>query len=158
MVVGHTKFSPDSHFGTMKSLLRNTKVQSIVDLTDEDGLIRKSAKNNFVIVYKDPVSLEKNWEWRDWKKFSPPKFNECVGIKDWHVVKIPSESHFIEVSKAVGQPSTLYRTMNGDLMLDENDRPKIIEPEAMSDDRLKQLEYFKQFVDDLHKPYISDQY
>jgi len=40
-------------------------------------------------------------------------------------------------------------------MLDENDRPKVIESQAMSDDRLKQLEYFKQFVDDLHKPYIS---
>jgi len=46
MVVGHTKFSPDRHFGTIKSLLRKKGCFSIIDLIGESGLIKSSAKDN----------------------------------------------------------------------------------------------------------------
>jgi len=159
MVVGHTKFSPDSHFGTIKCLLHKSKVQSVLDLLDEEnGLIRKSAKNNFVIAYKDPFTLKQNWEWRDWKVFLKSKFNSCIGIKDWHVIKIPGGDHFIEVSKAVSQNFSQYQIMNAYVMVDELEKPNVIEPKPTSQSRLNELQYFEKFVDDLHKAYISQEY
>jgi len=148
----------DSHFGTIKSLLSKSKCQSILDLIYEDGIINKSAKNNSYICYKDPLTLELNFQWKNWKLFLPRFFNNCAGIKDWHVIIIRSENHFIEISNAVGQQSTQYRIMNSDFMVNESDSPQVIEPENLSEDRLAQLKYFEQFVDELHKPYLCQEY
>ena len=46
MIVGHTKFSPDSHFGRLKKKLKESEYQSVLDVAGEDGLIQQSAKNN----------------------------------------------------------------------------------------------------------------
>jgi len=127
VVVGHTKFFPDSYFGTIKCLLHKSKVQSV----------------HFVIAYKDPFTFEQNWEWRDWKLFLQSKFNSCIGIKDWHVIKISGGGHFIEVSKAVGQNFSQYQIMNAYVMIDELEKPNVIEPKPTSQSKLNELQYFK---------------
>ena len=69
MISGHTKFAPDSHFGTIKKKTIESNCFSILDLLCENGKVRKSASNNFEIVYKNPETSTKNFEWLDWKKF-----------------------------------------------------------------------------------------
>ena len=69
MIVGHTKFSPDSVFGKTKGLLREVECKSILDLIGTEGLIQKSAINNKIVTYKDPISKMNSFNWRDWKKF-----------------------------------------------------------------------------------------
>jgi len=54
MIVGHTKFSPNSHFGLIKQRLKISVCESILGVIGENGIIRKSSKNNFCIAYKDP--------------------------------------------------------------------------------------------------------
>jgi len=74
------------------------------------------------------------------------------------VIKIRSDSHHIMVSKALNQPLTEFQIMQGDLMIDENDRPNILKPVGFSEAREKELRYFEQFVDEMHKPYIAEKY
>ena len=59
MVVGHTKFGPDANFGTLKKRIRDEDVYCITDLIGEKGIVQISAKNNFDITYKDPLTGEK---------------------------------------------------------------------------------------------------
>ena len=49
MLVGHTKFSPDCHFGTIKMRGKQVFIRSILDLVGDNGIVRKSAINNDVI-------------------------------------------------------------------------------------------------------------
>jgi len=62
MIVGHTKFSLDRHFGTIKKLLKRIGCASILDLLRALGLIKKSAQDNEVMTYRDPITGEKNFE------------------------------------------------------------------------------------------------
>jgi len=158
MIVGHTKFSPDAHFGTLKRELHKSVCFSVLDLVFDDGIIERSAKNNSHITYKHPVTLNQNFEWKDWKSFLSSKFKPCVGIKEWHVIKIRSDGHHIMVSKALNQPLTDFQIMQGDLMIDENDGPNILKSVGFSEAREKELRYFEQFVDEMHKPYIAEKY
>jgi len=158
MVVGHTKFSPDSHFGNLKTRFSKAKCQSIVDLLGEEGIIHKSATNNKALPYKDPLTLKKNFEWKDWKGFLPSKFNNCTNIGKWHVVKIQSFGLNISVAKSLGEPFEEYKIMKGELMIDENEQPSILEPKGLGEPRKEELEYFEQFVDSEHKLFIKDTY
>ena len=45
MVVGHTKFSSDRHFGTIKNLSSRKGAQSILDLIGVEGIIKKKYIN-----------------------------------------------------------------------------------------------------------------
>ena len=62
-VSGHTKFSPDGHFGKIKKKVKETN----------SWRIRKSALSNFELVYKGLVTLIKNFERLDWKAFLKSK-------------------------------------------------------------------------------------
>ena len=46
MIVGHTKFSPDRHFGNLKQKLFKENIYSISNLIGGDGIVNTSAKNN----------------------------------------------------------------------------------------------------------------
>ena len=39
LIAGHTKFSPDAHFGKIKNYMRNKNIESILDLINEQGII-----------------------------------------------------------------------------------------------------------------------
>ena len=82
MVVGHTKFSPDRHFGTLKKKIKETGCISIIDLLGDDGIVRCSSNDNFEITYKDPYSGERNFEWYDWGRDG--FFKEEIFILYWN--------------------------------------------------------------------------
>ena len=159
MVSGHTKFSPDSHFGTIKKKLRHSVCQSILDLCGDKGIVRQSAQNNQTIVYKDPITLDYNFKWRDWKKFLSHKFLSCQGIKEWHAIKIRDDgSCNILVAPYVGLPYSEHKILKGELLIEVDDIPKIIEPDKLTENRLGELKYFEKFVDPIHKSFISSPY
>lgn len=158
MIVGHTKFSPDSHFGTIKSLLKRRECQSILQTIGTDGIIRKSAVNNIEIAYKTPNEERPNWVWRDWKGFLKNKFRKCTGISNWHVIKILPEGLNIQVAEKFGNPLINYKIMDDHVPHFQDEEPICINPQGISPSRLEDLAYFKDFVDEEHKYYITSNY
>jgi len=80
LIAGHTKFSPDQHFGRIKNCIQSSNCYSIQNLMGFEGRIQQSAINNFEILYKDPVSKEINFTWNNWKDFIKNRFLPCQGI------------------------------------------------------------------------------
>lgn len=62
LISGHTKFGPDQHFGRIKNALKSTDCNSILALCGEDGVIQKSASNNFEIFFKHSHTSEGHFE------------------------------------------------------------------------------------------------
>ena len=156
MISGHTKFSPDGHFGRIKSSIKETNCFSILDLIGEEGKVKKSAYSNYEIVYKDPLTSTINFHWRNWKKFLKDKFLPCVGIRDWHVVKIMQDTNNILVANYVDEPFRSFKIMNS--LPAEGGEPDILIPEDISESRLKDLEFFADYVTEDHKPFILKKY
>ena len=77
MIVGHTKFSPDSCFGLLKQQFRKTYVESLQDITD---VVTKSASCNSVEVvgWEDGISLIPTY---DWSSYFAKHLNKVTGIK-----------------------------------------------------------------------------
>ncbi len=97
MIVGHTKFSPDRHFGTVKKLIRRSGCRSIINPVGEAGLDRESAQDNDIALYADPVAKEKSFEWYKFDEFLKKKYGSCRGIHDSHTIKITPNSSKISV-------------------------------------------------------------
>lgn len=154
MVVGHTKFSPDSHFGSIKKKIKSSECQSVLDLTGDLGLIRQSAINNIDITYKDPTTKQVNFEWKNWKAYLSPTFRECVGISGWHIVKIPSDSNLIHVSEGIGKEFKDYPIVEDNFTFNTQDKPNVIKPDGLTASRINELKYFERFVDQIHKPFM----
>jgi len=104
MLSGHTNFSPDGHFGRIKSCINQNNCFSIVDLVGSEGKIQKSSIFNYEIFYKDPLTSTVNFLWRDWKQFIKERFMSCPGIRDWHCIKIDQEGDEIQVSNFIDKP------------------------------------------------------
>jgi len=61
MIVGRTKFSPDRYFatvdfGTLKKLFRGKECYSLTDIMSASGFVKKSAWDNNIMLYADPVN------------------------------------------------------------------------------------------------------
>jgi len=83
---------------------------------------------------------EKNFEFRDWKSFIGSYFNECRGIRSWHINQIEESSENILVAEHVLAPLCEYKIINSlESIIEE---PSIIEPEPLSENRLTQLKVF----------------
>ena len=158
MVVGHTKFSPDRHFGTLKKKIKETGCISIIDLLGDNGIVRCSSNDNFEITYKDPYSGERNFEWYDWDGFLKKRYSSCTGIQSWHVIKVADQDNFINVAKFVGEPFERYNNVKLSPGNITQSHPAIIEPLGISEDRLQQLKYFDSYIEDVHKPYLLRNY
>jgi len=91
MIVGHTKFSSDRHFGTLKKKIKAVSCQSIIDLVGHNGIVNASGHGNLVLTYKNPYSKIKNFEWYDWDSFLKTKFTACTGIHSLRAVKVKKE-------------------------------------------------------------------
>ncbi len=59
LIAGHSKFSPDRNFGTLKKYLKSIELFSILNIAN---IIINSAENNKAIIYKDPITKKKNFE------------------------------------------------------------------------------------------------
>ncbi len=77
MIVGHTKFSPDSCFGLFKQRFRRTAVNTLEDLCD---VVTRSAICNKVEVvgWEDGVPLVPTY---DWSTYFSKEMDKVIGIK-----------------------------------------------------------------------------
>jgi len=64
LLSGHTKFTPDGHFGRANHIKKHD-TQSILSFVGKDGLIQTSARNNYKIPCKDPHSGTQNFVFYD---------------------------------------------------------------------------------------------
>ena len=156
MISGHTKFTPDRHFGTIKSKIRTENCFSIQNLIGEQGLIKKSAYNNDVIAYKDPITRMVEFDWFDWKNYFNKKFIPCKGIQKWHAVKIHPGGEEILVANYIDQNYESVKVMKKDESLLES-VSKII-PEGFDDARKNELKFFKDYVTSDHHAFVCGSY
>ena len=80
MVVGHTKFSPDSCFGLLKQKFRQTPVDTLSDIAD---VVKTSAICNEVEVvgWEDGIPIISTY---DWQTYFADKMSRVKGIKKYH--------------------------------------------------------------------------
>jgi len=155
MIAGHTKFSPDGNFGNIKTCLMKGNHFSILDLTGPNGVVQRSAKNNVEVTYKDPITGQINFRWRNWQKFFKTKFTSCNGIQKWHVIKINQESQDILVADHLGDTLRPQKIMNNKPLVGT---PDILEPEGFISNRLEELIFFNDYVTADHYTHISSAY
>ena len=77
MIVGHTKFSPDSWFGLLKQVFRRKYVQSVQEMAD---VVSNSAECNIteVIGREDENSYVPTY---DWCSYFAANMSKITGIK-----------------------------------------------------------------------------
>jgi len=144
MIVGHTKFSLDRHFGTIKKLLKRIGCASILDLLRALGLIKKSAQDNEVMTYRDPITGEKNFEGFKFDEFLSKKYRPCRGIHEWHIIQIDQDSEPIFVANHAGAPFEEYNNTISSQPLEGI--PNILQPNGISETRQGQLSHFESFI------------
>jgi len=67
LIAGHTKFSPDRHFGYAKSQLnRSESCETIFDVAE---IVEKSSTNQKAIITRDLIGNKPNVVAHDWKQF-----------------------------------------------------------------------------------------
>ena len=77
MIVGHTKFSPDSSFGRFKQKFQKTSVECLKDIGE---VVRKSSSSNSfeMVGWENGVPLIPTY---DWNSFFAPEMKKLKGIK-----------------------------------------------------------------------------
>ena len=80
MIVGHTKFTPDSCFGLFKQRFRRSHVQSLSDIAT---VVLESAKVNQVQLVGTEQG-EVMVPTYDWMSFFAPRLRKVLGIKQYH--------------------------------------------------------------------------
>ena len=91
----------------------------------------------------------------NWKKFIKERFFlSCLGIRDWHVVKINQDDESnILVTNYINEPLRIVKVIDT-LPLSIAD-PEVIIPDSIPDSWMKDLELFNDYVIEEHKSFIS---
>ena len=84
------------------------------------------------------------------------KFNACIGIRQLHAIVIEQDTCYIDVAEYVNKPFEKYKILDQYPELAGESQP--IEPEGLSQARIEQLSYFKDYVSNDHKHYIHENY
>jgi len=96
------------------------------------------------------------------KTFIADKFKDLdkklKGLSTWHVIKIASESNFIEVAEAIGKPLREIKVLNDSMIFNVKESSKMLDPAGIPSNQLQELSYFEQFVDHEHKKFLSENY
>jgi len=129
---------------------------SISDLAGSSGRIRSFAQNNLDVIDKDLRTLQNAFEFYDCKKFFADYFLPCNGIQSWHIIKIKEDGPNIMVANNIGDELQEYKILKK--MPNITMMPSAINPEGCSEDRLSELEYFKEFTYGEHKSWIFTNY
>ncbi len=127
LVVGHTKFSPDWCFGLLKRKFRNTKVNSLAEIS---AVVNESAYCNHSQLIANETA-EIFVPTLDWSSFFIPNMKKVIGIKKFHhfsfdssqpgVVAVKEHSNSLEkVMELVKTPSNF------------TDYPNQISPKGLS--------------------------
>ena len=129
MVVGHTKFSPDSCFGLLKQQFRRTAVNTLHDIAN---VVRRSAECNKVEVigWEDGVPLIPTY---DWSTFFAEHMNRVMGIKRFQHFTFKSS----QKGKVLCQEECDGAAVNIDLLKDPtwtpsaSHLPEVVEPRGL---------------------------
>ena len=105
--------------------------------------------------YKNPINQQISFEWKDWKEFISQKFLACPTIRDWHAVIIEPEDSTISVANEVDQELRKIEIIRN---TDAFSELKSIRPDGCSPSRVKELEFFHNFVLSNHKNFVSSNY
>src|SRR5690349_21555262 len=113
-------------------------------------------EKNSVLPYKDPRTLQVDFPYYDWKKFFDRKFLICSGIRGWRMILITDHPTDLFVTDDLEAELRSVKVMKEVVVFDLS--PQIILPVELSEERVSELSYFKSFVVDEHKQYISSNY
>ena len=132
MVVGHTKFTPDSCFGLIKQRFRRTHVQCLSDMVK---VVEESATVNRVKLVGNEAGVV-YVPTHDWLSFFAPHMKRITRIKNYHQFCF-SSSHVgtvicKEYSDSIGTPITILKK---DWEPSVTDLPPIITPSGLSAER-----------------------
>lgn len=137
LVVGHTKFSPDSHFGLIKQRYRNSRVYTYEHLA---RVIEESAEgvyNRCQRYFSDAAKSE--IVYRDWSSWLSKYFKSIPNITSYQHFKISNkEKGFVFVKKDINSQEEKINLMacecQFDLVVNQHS-PKRIIPEGLSAER-----------------------
>ena len=132
MVVGHTKFTPDSCFGLLKQKFRRTHVQSLHDIAkvvDESAyvnqarLVGNEAGEVFVPTY-------------DWQSFFATRMKKVTGIKGYHQFVMSNSSPGTVTCKQYSDSTgTSMKLIKNDWMPSATEFPSVVVPSGLSAER-----------------------
>ena len=91
LIVGHTKFSPDSHFGLIKQRYRRSQIYTYAQLAKT---IEESAHTDYNYCHKfHQKENQREIIYRDWSKWLSSYFNQIKGIANYHHFVIKNENN-----------------------------------------------------------------
>ena len=132
MVVGHTKFTPDSCFGLFKQRFRRTNVQCLSDIAT---CVEQSATVNKVKIAGTEAG-EVNVPSYNWLSFFAPQFKKVPRIKQYHQFQITSTHPGVVVCKDFSDsPGTAITILKQPWTPKSTELPPIVTPSGLSPER-----------------------
>ena len=130
MIVGHTKFTPDSCFGLIKQRFRHTSVQTLSDISH---VVTESATVNRVQLVGNEQG-EVFVHTYDWMSFFAPKLKKVPGIKQYHQFNFTEAGTVVckQYSDSQGKSVSLLQNPWSPT---HNELPDIIPPPGLSLER-----------------------
>ena len=129
MVVGHTKFTPDSCFGLVKQCYQRTHVEclsDIVDVVNNSGYINHA---QLVETQEGQVLIPTY----DWQTYLSPHFKKIHNIKRFHHFKFSREHPGGVICKIYGDNKETKLDMHLDLWKPSiSELPPLIQPQGLS--------------------------
>lgn len=132
LVVGHTKFTPDSCFGLLKQRFRHTYVQSLSDIS---RVVTESATVNKVQL----VGTEQGEVLvpvYNWMSFFAPRLRKVPGIKQYHQFEFTeAEKGTVTCKQYTDSPGKSVNLLKETWNPTYSDLPDIIPPNGLSLER-----------------------
>ena len=138
MLPGHTKFSPDSYFGLLKSKYRKSDIDCLQDLVN---CIVNCSKNNKTIpqVYGKHLGYKKNcYEYKDWPNFLEKYFRPVNSILKYSYFEFNSDKPGkIYLKEAIETKKLKEETILKDNLyrFSKNESPSILTPNGLDEAR-----------------------
>ena len=138
MLPGHTKFSPDSYFGLLKSKYRKSDIDCLQDLVN---CIVNCSKNSKTIpqVYGKHLGYKKNcYEYKDWPNFLEKYFRPVNSILKYSYFEFNSDKPGkIYLKEAIETKKLKEETILKDNLyrFSKNESPSILTPNGLDEAR-----------------------
>lgn len=110
LIVGHTKFSPDSHFGFIKQRYRSSHIytyEQLVKTIEESTFAGYNKCHKF-----NQEEKQKKITYRNWSEWLSTYFKQIKGITDYHHFIIRSENKgFVVLKEDIESEGTLFELL-----------------------------------------------
>ena len=145
MIAGHTKFSCDQCFGTLKAKTKKTPLWTLYDVAntiEESSVVNKA----ILVGTHDGQMLVDTY---DWKSYLAKYMKDVSNILSFHHFKFSIEKPgIVECREYVHSDAIEFNLLKKNNVLPEKDFPDKIEPDGMSDQRKMYL--YKEVRDFCH--------